>query len=144
VKQIRLEVVVDGNDVRSTSAVNIPIYVTALAAGASSSADKSFTQAFTNQSSVTVNHNLSKRPAVTVIDSAGDEVAGQVTHNGTNSLTIVLSDVNVRGSGGNTKLAITSTRNAVLKADGKSNIQLSGLVIDNASKPTANTYGLYI
>jgi hypothetical protein len=29
---------------------------------------------------VTVNHNLGKRPAVTIIDSAGDEVFGDVNH----------------------------------------------------------------
>lgn len=36
-----------------------------------------------------VNHNLNKRPSVTVIDSAGTEVEGAVTINSLNQLTIV-------------------------------------------------------
>lgn len=59
-----------------------------LAEGAQHRYDRHYEQAFTNQSSVTVNHNLGKRPAVTVIDSAGDEVFGDVEHVGPNELTI--------------------------------------------------------
>lgn len=36
----------------------------------------------------TVNHNLSKYPSVTVVDSGGTEVEGEVNHINTNSLTI--------------------------------------------------------
>jgi hypothetical protein len=39
---------------------------------------------FTNQLSVTVDHNLGYKPAVTVIDSAGDEVECDVTHESAN------------------------------------------------------------
>jgi hypothetical protein len=52
------------------------------------SGDAHYEQAFTNQSTVTVNHNLGKRPAVTVIDSAGDEVEGDVDHTSANALTV--------------------------------------------------------
>lgn len=54
-------------------------------------ADKHFEQAFTSSSSVTVNHNLGKKPAVTIIDSAGDEVEGTVNHTGVNSLAVSFS-----------------------------------------------------
>ncbi len=56
-----------------------------------SGADKNFSQAFISQSTVVVAHNLGKYPAVTVIDSAGDEVEGFVDHNSTNQLTITFS-----------------------------------------------------
>lgn len=46
---------------------------------------------FTASSSVTVNHNLNKMPSVTIIDSANDEVEGQVTHSSVNSLTVNFS-----------------------------------------------------
>nr|DAL65675.1 MAG TPA_asm: collagen alpha 1(VIII) chain protein [Caudoviricetes sp.] len=39
----------------------------------------------------TVTHNLGKRPAVTIIDSAGDEVEGSVKHDTLNQLTITFS-----------------------------------------------------
>lgn len=52
--------------------------------------DKSFSVGF-NASSVVVNHNLDKRPSVTVINSAGDEVEGDITYNSANQLTIVFS-----------------------------------------------------
>lgn len=52
---------------------------------------RNFSQDFSNSSTVVVNHNLGYRPSVTVIDTAGDEVEGMVTHNGINSLTIVFS-----------------------------------------------------
>lgn len=57
----------------------------------SAATDKNFTQAFTNQSSVTVTHNLSKKPAVTVIDSAGDECEGDIAHISDNSLVVSFS-----------------------------------------------------
>lgn len=40
--------------------------------------DANFIESFTNQSIVTVQHNLGKYPAVGVMDSAGDEVVGEV------------------------------------------------------------------
>ena len=54
-------------------------------------ADKTYTQDFTVASSVTVTHNLGKYPAVTVIDSAGDEVEGDVEHLSTNQLQVSFS-----------------------------------------------------
>lgn len=38
-----------------------------------------------------VKHNLGKNPAVTVVDSAGTEVIGDVTHNDKNTVTIVFT-----------------------------------------------------
>lgn len=52
--------------------------------------DKSFSQTF-NAATVTVNHNLGKYPAVSVIDSAGDEVEGVVDHVTMNTLTLSFS-----------------------------------------------------
>lgn len=42
--------------------------------------DKTFVQSFTVTDDVTVVHNLNKQPSVTVIDSAGDEVIGEVEY----------------------------------------------------------------
>lgn len=53
--------------------------------------DRNYEQAFTSASSVTVTHNLGKKPAVTVIDSAGDEVQGDINHVSTNQLTLSFS-----------------------------------------------------
>lgn len=53
--------------------------------------DKTFTQAFTSASAVVVTHNLGKRPAVTVLDSANDEVEGEVEHLSTNQLVVSFS-----------------------------------------------------
>lgn len=53
--------------------------------------DAYFQQAFTNQSSVTVTHNLNKYPAVQIIDSAGDQVEGNVSHDSLNELTVTFS-----------------------------------------------------
>lgn len=55
------------------------------------SGDAHFFQAFTSVSTVTVTHNLGKRPAVSVIDSAGDEVEGAVDHIDSNTLTVSFS-----------------------------------------------------
>lgn len=52
--------------------------------------DKSFSMDF-NASSVVVNHNLDKRPSVTVINSAGDEVEGDIVYNSANQLTLTFS-----------------------------------------------------
>jgi hypothetical protein len=54
-------------------------------------ADKHFSQAFNVASSVTVNHNLGKYPAVTVVNSAGDEVEGLVEHVSANSVSVSFS-----------------------------------------------------
>jgi len=51
-------------------------------------ADKNFIMNFTLSSNVEVNHNLNKYPAVTVIDSAGDEVVGEVYYTSPTQLTV--------------------------------------------------------
>lgn len=59
--------------------------------GASGSGDKSFEMDFTAQSFITVNHNLGKYPAVTVIDSSGNICIGNVDNLSKNTLTISFS-----------------------------------------------------
>lgn len=50
--------------------------------------DKTFSHNFTVASTVTVSHNLEKFPSVTVTDSAGQEVVGDVVHLDSNSLMV--------------------------------------------------------
>lgn len=54
-------------------------------------ADKNYVQNFIASSFVTVNHNLNKIPSINVIDSAGDEVVGQVQHLNTNAATLTFN-----------------------------------------------------
>lgn len=42
--------------------------------------DKHFTLSFTSLNEVQVYHNLNKFPSPVIVDSAGDEVEGTVTH----------------------------------------------------------------
>jgi hypothetical protein len=60
--------------------------------GPSGSGDKTFVQPFTVASSVTVIHSLGKHPSVTVVDSAGDEVEGTVSHDSDSQLTVSFSN----------------------------------------------------
>ena len=53
--------------------------------------DKNFSTSFATQSTINVNHGLGKRPAVTILDTAGDEVVGSVNHVDLNNLIITLS-----------------------------------------------------
>lgn len=53
--------------------------------------DKTFTYNFTVSQDVLVEHQLHKYPAVTVLNSAGDEVVGNVMHLDANSLRITFS-----------------------------------------------------
>jgi hypothetical protein len=69
---------------------DINLEVTILGGGTGAT-DKNYTQPFINQTDVTVNHNLNKKPATTIIDSAGDEVFGNVTHISDNSLQVSFS-----------------------------------------------------
>lgn len=50
--------------------------------------DKNYVFDFTASSTVPVNHNLNKYPSVTVIDSAGDEVTGEVHYVNTSQLIV--------------------------------------------------------
>lgn len=58
---------------------------------AGASGDKTFTQSFISSSSVTVTHNLGKYPAISVLDSAGDVVVGDVDHTSLNQLIVTFS-----------------------------------------------------
>lgn len=53
--------------------------------------DKNFVQLFTNQDTVTVTHNLNKYPSVTVTDSTGEEVEGDIEHLSVNQLVATFS-----------------------------------------------------
>lgn len=53
--------------------------------------DKYYIQNFITTSNVLVTHNLAKYPSVTVHDSSGDEVEGNVEHININSLTVTFS-----------------------------------------------------
>lgn len=53
--------------------------------------DKTYQQNFTAQSVITVNHNLSKYPSVTILDSTGDEIVGSIQHISTNQFVVTLS-----------------------------------------------------
>jgi selenophosphate synthase len=59
--------------------------------GGGTGADKTYTQEFNAASTVTVTHNLGKYPAVTVMDSAGDAVEGDVLFTSSNGLTVSFS-----------------------------------------------------
>jgi hypothetical protein len=50
--------------------------------------DKSYTVSFTNQTTVVVQHNLEKYPAVTFKDSAGTEYEVDVHHDSINQCTV--------------------------------------------------------
>lgn len=65
-----------------------PLFVKPSAPGGD---DANLVHDFTNQSTVNFEHNLGKLPAVTIIDSAGDEVEGEVEHNSVNEITITFS-----------------------------------------------------
>lgn len=56
-----------------------------------SASDKYFEQSFSVSNSVSVTHNLNKYPAVTVHDSAGDEVEGNIIHTNLNQLSVTFS-----------------------------------------------------
>lgn len=59
--------------------------------GADGTGDKTFETDFTNQSTVTVIHNLGKYVSVVVIDSAGDICEGYVDQTSKNQLTVSFS-----------------------------------------------------
>lgn len=54
--------------------------------------DKHYSQSFTDETSVSVNHNLGKFPSVTVLDSSGYEVICGVQHIDNNNLTLTFSE----------------------------------------------------
>lgn len=85
---ISIDIVKQDVAVEVTVNQDVALDVTVLGSGRG---DKNFTQTFINQTSVTVPHNLNKKPAVTVIDSAGDEVLGNVHHLSDNSLQVTFS-----------------------------------------------------
>lgn len=59
--------------------------------GGTGGSDANYTQAFTALSTVVVPHNLGKYPSVSVMDSAGDEVSGDIVHDSANQLTMTFT-----------------------------------------------------
>ena len=55
------------------------------------STDKNYYQSFTTTAMVVVIHNLGKKPSVTVINSAGDEVEGDIHYDSDDQVTVVFS-----------------------------------------------------
>lgn len=53
--------------------------------------DKNFETVLSGQTDITIDHNLNKYPAISVFDSAGDEVEGDYTHINTNSVRLRFS-----------------------------------------------------
>ena len=53
--------------------------------------DKNYVQSFTNVDTVIVTHGLGKYPALTVLNSASDEVIGEVTHDSVDQATVVFT-----------------------------------------------------
>lgn len=88
----RDEVIVqeDGSIVVISEPAEIEV-VTVGEQGPSGSTNTHYEQAFTAQSTVTVLHGLGHRPAVTIVDSAGDEVEAEVVHNSNSQLTLLFS-----------------------------------------------------
>ncbi len=135
--------------------------ITGLAAGTAASDAVNKSQLDTRQHKVSVTVGRSGSSADYICDGTADDVEIQAAINavstagggdvfikeGTYSVNTIInlaSNVNVRGSGGNTKLVITSTPNAILKAQDKSNIIVSGLVLNNAAKTVANSHCVYL
>jgi hypothetical protein len=54
----------------------------------SGASDKTYSQAFISQSTVTVTHNLGKHPSINTFDSAGDEVIGEVEYLSVNEVLV--------------------------------------------------------
>ena len=85
--------VVQGSTVEVVEVPNETVVIQTATTGPQGPAGNSvgFEQAFSSASSVTVNHNLGYKPAVTVIDSAGDECIGDVDHLSNNELIVTFS-----------------------------------------------------
>ena len=70
----------------------------AIAALVNEAADKHFTYEWrTLQTTVTINHNLHKKPSVTVADTAGSELFCEVAYTDDDNLTLTFSSA-VRGT----------------------------------------------
>lgn len=68
-----------------------PTQIAELAEQQAGTGDKSFEQDFADLSLLEITHNLGKRPSITVIDSAGDEVEGDYSYPDFNNVSISFS-----------------------------------------------------
>lgn len=71
----------------STSWNNLGYWETSPGGGS----DKNYVQTFATTATVSVSHNLGKYPAVTVMDSSGDQVVGDVVYTDLNNLIVSFS-----------------------------------------------------
>lgn len=53
--------------------------------------DKTYAQSFNDAEVVIVSHNLAKYPAITVVDSAGTVVIGDITYNSNSQITVTFT-----------------------------------------------------
>lgn len=90
-------VTVDGTNIVAIDSENVDIVTVGIQGPQGipgtpgTSGDKHYEQTFNTVSSVTVTHNLGKYPAVTVLDSADDEVIGDVQHQSVNQFTVTFT-----------------------------------------------------
>jgi hypothetical protein len=87
-KKVRVGDLLAGTDAAGAAAMALSAaeaYTDARAGG------RSFSQPFTVASQVTVTHGLGRYPAVTVIDSAGDLIEGEIGYLSPDSLTVSFS-----------------------------------------------------
>lgn len=61
--------------------------------GGESTGDKHYTYSILSQSYVGIQHNLGKKPAVTVLDTNGDEVFPDILHIDENTTTITFAEI---------------------------------------------------
>lgn len=71
-----------------TSVVEVGLQGPAGTDGIDGSGDLHYIQSFINSSFITITHNLNKRPAVTIVDSSGDEVVGDISYINDNSVNL--------------------------------------------------------
>lgn len=77
--------------VKKPAPIHVTLTKTGPAGAVSGKADAHYEVPFTDLSTLVVQHNLGKKPAVTVIDSANTEIECEVVHNDNDSLTIYSS-----------------------------------------------------
>lgn len=53
--------------------------------------DKTYQQSFVSQASIIVSHNLNKYPSVTIIETTGDEIVGNIQHVNQNQFIVTFS-----------------------------------------------------
>ena len=86
-----LRLIRNDNDIKLTKKNNTIKFHTSGRRGLPGEGDKNFVKNFTNLAEVTVVHGLNKRPAMSIEDSAGDEVEGEVEYVDLNTMIVRFS-----------------------------------------------------